>query len=376
MGTADLVPGISGGTIAFMMGFYDELLTSLKTLNKTSLKLFFTFQWKALSRTVAWRFLLPLVSGILFAFVVLANFFHFILGHEQYRVYLYAGFLGLILASFIFCVRQIKAWKWRYGMGLLMGAIIAYNLTDPRLPSELEGEYAIAWHQSASVSLFNYDVQSQQITHLSKETLAGMLAKKIASADTSIYDQNGEIVGVLGEFVQPHYGYRLDPWLMLCGAIAICALLLPGISGSYLLTLLGVYPLVIAALAEFVAGLKQASFDQEAFFILFSLGIGILAGVMLFARFVSWLLNTYHDATVATLSGFMIGALRSVWPFWSYSYMIQPLKPAKGLQLVAINPIWPETDVGYACLAFVVGFALVFIVEYANQKPLINEKIG
>lgn len=368
MGTADLIPGISGGTVAFMMGFYDDLITSLKTFNQSALRLLITGKWRTFCQVVAWRFLIPLLCGILFAFFVLANFFHFILAHESYRVYLYAGFLGLILASFVFCLKQVRVWKWMYVAGMCVGSLVAYALTDSPQLSELQGKYAVKWQQEATISLINYDPASQMLTHLSSETLAGMLAKGLVNPHTLVYDQTGHEVGLVTDFVQSQSHSPLDGWLICCGAIAVCALLLPGISGSYLLTLLGVYPSIIGALAEFIAALKQGSFDQEAFYILFSLSIGVLGGIVLFARFVGWLLREYHDLTIATLAGFMIGAIRSVWPFWSYQYMIQPLKPLKGPQLVTIEPILPTESIYMASLFCLAGFAIVFIVEYIAKR--------
>jgi putative membrane protein len=129
MGAADLVPGISGGTIAFIMGFYQPLLESIKTLNVSAFKLLISFKFRAFSEQVAWKFLLQLLLGIGVAFCTLASLFHFILGHEVYRVYFYALFMGLITASFVFCLRQISRWTLTSLLALLIGIVSAYCLT-------------------------------------------------------------------------------------------------------------------------------------------------------------------------------------------------------------------------------------------------------
>lgn len=367
MGAADLVPGISGGTIAFIMGFYNPLLDSLKTINSSSLRLLLTGRFHAFSQAVAWKFLLTLFAGIVLAFVSLSSFFHFLLGHEVYRIYLYSAFLGLILASFVFCLRQLKAWKAYHLVGLIFGAVIAYLLTNASSPFPTDDLYAVKIDlNTTEVTLNNYDAAQQLLTNLSHATLGAMLAKGLISSDTSIYSLQGGLIGKAADFV-PQTGYRFDIWLMFCGALAVCALLLPGISGSYVLTLLGVYPLIITSLVDLIEGAKQLSFDQDAFFILLNVGIGILVGLFSFARVVSWLLKQYPDSTIAILSGFLIGALRSVWPFWTYEYALLPLKLQKGPQLLVIDPIWPSLLSPiflWSVLCAAGGFALVFSVEY------------
>lgn len=370
MGAADLIPGISGGTVAFIMGFYDRLIESIKTFNASSLKLLFTCQWRSFFRATSWDFLLPLLIGILFSFVVLANLFQFVLNHEVYRLYFYSSFMGLIFASFLFCVRQVKEWSRLKFMALFLGCLAAYLLTGVE-GGKMAGEYAIKISPPPSLTtakIENYQPENELLTHLSAETLGIMLAKERIGSDTPVYTHQGILLGQVSDFIIPYRFFRLDPWLMACGAIAICALLLPGISGSYLLTLLGAYSIVIGALADLVMHAKQGKMDEESFFILLSLAIGIIGGLLLFARVISWLLAHYHDLTVALLSGFMIGAIGSIWPFWSYSYLLSPLKLEKGIQLVPVAPIGLTTIelpyLMYSLLFFILGFLLVLVLEY------------
>lgn len=297
MGAADLVPGISGGTIAFIMGFYPDLLNSIKS---------FSF------KNHAFKFLGSLICGILISFILLANFFDYILNNEVFRPYLYSGFLGLILASILLLLKEIK-WKVNYVAALITGVFFAFIFTVLDF---------------ASITNSNH-----------------------------------------------FYFYSLDLWLVFCGFCAVLALLLPGISGSYVLTILGSYPLVIGALADFTKNLKHMSFDGEAFSILASLAVGMIAGGAIFARVVVWLLKKYKEPTIALMSGFMIGALPAIWPFWTYSYFINPLKPEKGLRLKAELAVMPEFSLSFAiCLCcLIVGFSVVFLIEYfANLKKQVR----
>jgi putative membrane protein len=373
MGAADLVPGVSGGTIAFILGFYQPLLESIKTFNVSAFQLLLKGQGRAFVECVSWKFLLTLLAGILCAFFGLANLFHFILAHEVYRIYLYATFLGLILASFVFCMRQIQVWNGKMVIGLCVGVLTAYFLTETTLAPAAEGNYAVPIKLgSETIPLRNYDPNDHLLTGLSAQTLGVLLSQGLLQDTTPVYNQQRVLIGLVGEFVAPYRVSFFNGWFVMCGALAICALLLPGISGSYILTLLGVYPIVIEALVDFINGLKLASFNSEAFAVLWSLALGIGIGALAFARVVSWLLRDYPNQSLALLSGFMIGAIRSVWPFWSYEYIVMPLKLYKGPQLIALHPFLPSWDsplVWQASACALAGFVLFFSLEvYVKRK--------
>lgn len=371
MGVADLVPGISGGTIAFILGFYQLLLESIQTFNGATFRLLFKGKWGEFSQKVAWKFLLTLLAGILCAFLCLANFFHFILSHEVYRIYLYATFLGLILASFIFCIRQIETWNSKMVVGVCIGALAAYLLTDTTLVLAEEGRFAVPVElELQQVPLRNYDSSHHLLTGLTSQTMGILLAQGLLEEVTPVYDQEHVFIGFASEFAMPCRVSFFNGWIVICGMFAVCALLLPGISGSYILTLLGIYPIVIEALVELINDFGHFSFNTQAFSVLSSLGIGLGIGALLFARLLSWLLRYYPDQSLALLSGFMIGAIRSVWPFWSYEYILFPLKLYKGPQLVVLEPFLPSWDsplVWQALFCTMIGFIFVFALEIYTQ---------
>lgn len=303
MGTADVVPGVSGGTIALVMGIYEDLISSVKTL--TPIALF------SPTKKVAWGFLLPLIGGILTALALFSHLLIFLLGDETYRIFLYATFTGLILASTYVCAQQIPRWRWRHLIAVLAGGTLAFIATGASAP--------------------------------------------VAAA---------------------HLSYHIDPWLILCGAIGISAMLLPGISGSYLFMILGVYGTIVGALADFTGALKGFSFDADAFFVLMNVLVGICLGAFTISRLISWLFAHYHSTTIALLIGFMVGALRAVWPFWSYRYITIPTQLAKGAQLQAVEPILPDiaSPLFWGALACGLGgFLLVFVLE---KKPALDKNPG
>ena len=230
MGSADVVPGVSGGTMAFIMGVYQELIDAIKSFDLEVLELLLRFRLREALERVPWRFLLALGGGIGAAVITLAGLLTWLL--EHYPIYLYAFFFGLVLASIVAIGSHIH-WSKGAVATLLAGTLLAY------------------W-----------------------------------------------VVGLV-PVQTPH-----DPvTLFFSGAVAITAMILPGISGSFILLILGQYAFVLNAVK---------SFDVLT---LMPFGIGIVLGIMGFARVLSWLLHHYHQMTITLLVGFMIGSLRKIWPF-------------------------------------------------------------
>lgn len=226
MGTADAIPGISGGTVAFVLGFYDQLIASVKNPIR------------------GWRFLAPLGAGIAVAFLSLASLIHSILTDPAKRVCFYGLFFGLILVSIYFCMKRVAKWTSSNVLLAFLMAVPAYFLT------------------------------------------VGLQAQ--TNEEVSLW------------------------WLAFSGFIAIGAMLLPGISGSYVMVIFGAYPSVMASLAQ----IGKSGLTLEPVMILSAVGAGIIAGALCFTRGIELLLKHYHDATMVCLVGFMIGALPAVWPFW------------------------------------------------------------
>lgn len=231
MGSADVVPGVSGGTIAFISGIYEELLDSINAIDGKALKLLLAREFKAFWDKINGTFLLVLFSGIAISVLSLAKLLTFLL--TTYPIHLWSFFFGLIIISSILVVREVKQWKAVNFVSLIIGVIAAYFITELS-PSETP----TAWW-----------------------------------------------------------------FIMLSGSIAICAMILPGISGSFILLVLGKYEFIITAIKD------------RDYAVIFTFGLGCIIGLLSFSKGVSWLLKKYHDLTVALLAGFMIGSLNKVWPW-------------------------------------------------------------
>lgn len=281
MGIADLIPGVSGGTIAFIMGIYERLISAIKGVSSN--------RWD-------FRFLLPLIGGIAFSIVSFSHLLESLLNHITFRTNLFAVFLGMILGSIIFCSKQVKEWSISRFFTMGLGIIVAFVLTG-------------------------------HLTHTTTISEPGYL------------------------------------WVATCGMIAVSAMLLPGVSGSYLLTMLGMYPIVLQNLNAFTGGLVKGVFDPSALFFLSVFLFGIVFGAILFSRVVSWTLTYYHDLTIASLTGFMLGGLQTVWPFWIYDTATHPLRQEKGTILIPREMILPDltSQVFWLAAAFCV-FGCLWVI--------------
>jgi putative membrane protein len=379
MGAADLVPGFSGGTVAFITGIYPDLVGSVVSFNSDALRLLFKGQLRAFFNVVGWEFLLTLLLGILCSMAAFAGLIHSILGDPVARSYLYAAFVGLVLASTLFCIRQVRVWGSSRYLGFVAGCLVALAtvLGDGTSASDRGDQYDITLPlerlppSDNLAAVVNYDVQSQRILRVPGAIAASMIAKELVAPTDLAYSHRLDKEAPLAELVVPAVHFRIDIWLIFCGFIAIIALLLPGISGSYILVILGAYPIVIGATSDIVAGFTHLTFDTDAFFTLLSVVMGILVGLVTFSRVISWLLHHYRDVTVATMIGFMVGALPSIWPFWHYVYALSPLRLKDGPQLELIHMVLPDvtqTTFWFAMGWATIGFIAVYLLEVACQK--------
>lgn len=291
MGAADVVPGVSGGTIALITGIYDEFLCSLKQLSPKTLWVLKDQGLKAAWQSVNGGFLLSVFVGILLSAITFAHIITWAL--EAYPILVWAFFFGLVLASIVvFCLRQ-KQWRSHECVGLIIGAMCVYGVsivTPAQLP-------------------INY-------------------------------------------------------WVLFGGGfIAICAMILPGVSGSFLLLLMGLYPGVLAAVK---------GFDIPA---LASFGVGCMAGLLVFSHFLSWLLSRYYSVTMAVLIGFLIGSLNVIWP-WKLTLQTVVDRHGEVVPLLqeAVMPWAYAAKTGakpmilMALTAVVLGLFIVLFTEFVSRK--------
>ena len=286
MGSADVVPGVSGGTIAFILGIYEELIGSIRMVGQPVFwRALLRGEWRVALRLINFFFLLALGTGLLGAIFLLAPGIEWMLINQP--IIIWSFFFGLVLASIVIVAMRIRVWSPGRYVALLLGAGAAF------------------W-----------------------------------------------IVGLVP--VQTP-----DTWwfLMLSGAIAICAMILPGISGSFIMVLLGKYHF-------FINAINERDFASLAF-----AAIGAVIGLVTFAQVLSWLFRRFHDITVATLTGFMIGSLREIWP-WKETLEsvvdpvgeIVPLVDRNVLPALTVNGAF-NTEIAFAAGAALLGIVVVVAVE-------------
>ncbi len=301
MGAADVVPGVSGGTIAFISGIYQELI---ETINSLDIK--FLSVWKNDGFLKAWKtynlsFLAYLFTGIAISILSLSKIIKWLLHHEP--LLLWAFFFGLVLASILFIGKQITVWKPKVFIGIIVSAILSYFIT---------------------------------------------IAEPIASPESNWY-------------------------LLFCGFIAIIAMILPGVSGAFILLILGAYETFISIINQLRDGLLQMNFEilWQAFLKIIIIGIGAIAGLKLFSKVLNWMFDNHKNTTLAILTGFMIGSLNKLWP---WKEVLSWRTNSEGLKVPFIEKsIFPTQFEGdpmilWALLFISIGFLLILILERLAVK--------
>ena len=298
MGIAEVIPGVSGGTIAFITGIYERLLNCIKSFNFSLINRFRTDGIKGLWQAIDGLFLTTLMAGMASGVVIGVFGVTFLL--EQYPEPLWAFFFGLIIASAIYIGKQVNHWSMTAIACLLTGAIIAYGIT---------------------------------ILPMGK------------GSDSLIIT-------------------------FLAGAIAISALILPGISGSFILLLMGMYTIIIPTIKT---ALK--TFETDAILVLVVFGSGCLLGLMTFSRVLSWTFKHHKTKTLAVLTGFMIGSLNKIWP-WRIPLETITTKSGKE-KVVRESNLFPtayeqingnDAHLIWCVVLFIVGLLIVLGMDYFGTK--------
>ncbi|MGF1759502.1 DUF368 domain-containing protein [Photobacterium sagamiensis] len=292
MGAADVVPGVSGGTIAFITGIYDTLLESIRRINPSLIGILRKGGFKAAFEHINGTFLIVLFSGILTSIFTLARFITWML--HTHPIPLWSFFFGLIIVSVVHMFKQIEAWKVTRFIAIIAGALFAYGITVLH-PLNME--------------------------------------------PTSLN-------------------------FMIAGSIAICAMILPGISGSFILLLLGMYgPILTAA--------KSLDIATLALF-----ATGCVIGLLTFSHLLSWVIRNYRDIALTFLTGLMVGTLSKIWPWketltWrtNSSGMQVPLQE-HNLSPFSFEQITGQPAlIGYAVVAMLLGITLVWGLEKCTEQP-------
>jgi putative membrane protein len=284
MGSANVIPGVSGGTIALITGIFERLINAIKSFDLTAARLLMKGSFRSFAKHTDFHFLLWLFSGVAVAIVSLARLFDFLF--TSYPVYIWSYFFGLVIASVYFVARTVKVWHTGSVVSFLVGTGIA-----------------------------------------------------VAISVMSPASENSSLL-----------------YLFLCGIVAICSMILPGLSGSFVLILMGNYQLIM------IDAINNFRID-----LLIPVVLGAGFGLVAFSHFLSWLLKRYPDSTIALLSGFILGSLGILWP-WKTAIMQSFGEKSK---IVAYSWEFPALDTGFlmALLFMVLGVLSIALTEkWAGQK--------
>ncbi len=283
MGAANVIPGVSGGTIALITGIFERLIDAIKSFDLKAINLLFKGKFKELIQHIDLWFLISVFMGVGIAIVSLARLFKFLFAN--YPVYIWAFFFGLVLASVYFVGKSVKKWNISSIISFIIGSAIAISISVLTPASE-----------------------------------------------------NSSMI-----------------YLFICGIVAICSMIIPGLSGSFVLILMGNYQLVmINAVSEF--NMK----------VLLPVAAGAGLGLIGFSHFLSWLLKKYHNQTIATLTGFVLGSLGILWP-WK-----ETLTQTFGEKVKTIGYDWflPKADAEFfiALVFIILGIGSIWLTESLGSK--------
>ena len=301
MGAADVVPGVSGGTIAFISGIYEELIESLNNINSS---IFNELRSKGIKHS--WKklngpFLISLMSGVLISIFSLAKGVEWLL--EYHPILLWAFFFGLVAASIVYISKQIKTTLWglaglKLFLAITIGGSIAYFITT---------------------------------------------LNPIESSDSNLF-------------------------LFFAGALAICAMILPGISGAFILVIIGAYSPVLEAISNR---------DIKTILII---GTGSIVGLLSFSKLLKWLFESYNQLTLAVLTGFMIGSLNKIWP---WKVVLTYRMNSKGVEIpLNEESISPFNYVGDAQFLQAIGlmlfgfFIILFLEKIGNKTNTVDREVS
>lgn len=293
MGAANVIPGVSGGTIAMITGILEPLINAIKSFDLTALKLLFQGRFQELSQHINLPFLIAVFLGIGAAIISLARLFEYLFAN--FPVYIWSYFFGLILASVFFVGRTIKKWTFSVILIFLIGTAIAIGLS---------------------------------------------LLKPAVENDNIIY-------------------------LFLCGIVAACSMILPGISGSFVLVLMGNYELVM------INAINGMNLN-----ILIPVIAGAGFGLIAFSYVLSWIFKKFRDHTIAVLTGFILGSLGIIWPWKNTIHQINAVGEfvlnRKGEKIVSgydwFFPATLNTEVIFAIAIIILGIISIWLTEYLAEK--------
>ncbi len=291
MGAANVIPGVSGGTIALITGIFERLINSIKSFNFKAIKLLFTGKFKEFVKYTDLYFLIAIITGIVIAIVTLARLFDFLF--ENYPVYIWSYFFGLVLASVYFVGKTVSKWT--------LSVIITFII--------------------------------------------------------------GTAIAIIISFLNPALENKNFFYLIICGVAAICSMILPGLSGSFILFIMGNYKLVA------IDAINNVDIK-----ILIPVLIGAVGGLLIFSHILSWVFKKYRNETISLLTGFILGSVSILWPWQKKLFLLdelgnQILKKGEPI-VVSYERILPEAfnSQFFIAIGFIIlGILSIWIIEKSAE---------
>lgn len=290
MGAANVIPGVSGGTIAFITGIYDRLINALKSCDIRALKLLVGGKFKAFSQQIDLWFLLSLGLGAVTSILTLAKLLKH--AYVSHPILVSAFFFGLILASIFSVAKMVKKWGGSEVVALFIGLIVAVGLS----------------------------------------------------------------------FLNPASENTNPLYLMVCGVAAMCSMIIPGISGSFILLLMGNYKLIML---NAVDNLRQMNL-ADSLPVLIPVALGAVVGLIALSHVLSWLFKKYHDTAVSLIAGFVAGSLVIIWPWKEPIY--SPDIADKVIGWKRMLPELPSTNTWLAIMCIFIGVVIIVAMEKFSKK--------
>lgn len=283
IGTANVIPGVSGGTIALLTGIFERLIDALKSLNLTAFKLFFSGKFKEFAEHTDLKFLISVGCGVVAAILTVARVFEYLFEHHP--IYLWGFFFGMILTSIYYVGITIEKWNWKVVLSFIIGTAIALLIA---------------------------------------------FGKPAHENDNLLY-------------------------LLICGAVATCSMILPGLSGSFVLVLMGNYQLIM------IDAVNDLNLK-----ILIPVAIGGVVGLLAFSHILSWIFKKFRDITIALLTGFILGSMPIIWP---WKNKIITMIGSEELR-TGYDYYLPEMDMHFAItlVIILIGAAIIVLTERLAKK--------
>lgn len=292
MGTADVVPGVSGGTMAVACGIYMELLGAINSINARALQALARLRLRDALQEIHWRFMLSLGIGIVMAFVVMLRVVGLPRLLQEHPEHVFGVFFGLVLGSVFVLGRRISGWSVQLAGMLALGAALGFGIVN---------------------------------------------LVPVSTPESPVF-------------------------VFFCGMIAICAMLLPGISGSFVLLILGKYEYVMGSVERLLR------FDLSALAVVVPFALGCLVGIASFSRVLTWLLRRWQQPMMALLTGLLVGSLWRIWPF----QVVVEQEVRGKVQVISATPQWPASFDGAVLALMVGGLLAVAAVELIAARRQVS----